>query len=250
MFYKCNANINVKRYNFPNYCVKYLCKVFHIVIHSTMDIAEKIKNYRKDNNVSMPELAKVSGISKENLYKWEKGTKPTDFEVIKKLEIVLQTEWKVLQIQLLESEKSNSYIQKRREEKLKDKSIPVVGGYTNLSYIDVYNDEKREVVGNLPQNIFPGCDYAEKAKGDSMYPLIMNQALLVGKQCNKDGMVWGEKYIVKTKTGLDTTKFVHPVEGDESKLELKAHNKSIPPQRINLDDITFCCRVHWIINPT
>jgi transcriptional regulator with XRE-family HTH domain len=217
-----------------------------------MDLAEKIKTYRKDNNVSMPDLAIVSGISKENLYKWEKGTKPTDFESVKKLEKILESEWKVLQIYLLESERSNSYLQKRRNEKLKDKSIPVMGGSTNLSNIEVYNDDKSrfEVIGSLPQNVFPGCDYAERAKGDSMYPLIMNQALLVGKQCNKDGMVWGEKYIVKTKTGLDTTKFVHPVEGDESKLELKAHNKSIPPQRINIDDIDFCCRVHWIINPT
>lgn len=134
--------------------------------------------------------------------------------------------------------------------KNKDKEIPVIGGFTNLSNIEVYNDEKREIVGTLPQNVFPGCDYSERAKGDSMYPLIMNQALLVGKTCNKDGIVWGEKYIIKTKTGLDTTKFIHPVEGDESKLELKAHNKSIPPQKINIDDIVFCCRVHWIINPT
>ncbi len=29
----------------------------------------------------MPAIAAATGISKENLYKWEKGTKPSDFEL-------------------------------------------------------------------------------------------------------------------------------------------------------------------------
>ncbi len=88
-----------------------------------------------------------------------------------------------------------------------------------------------------------------------MYPLIMNQALLVGKKCSPKGIVVGEKYIIKTKDGMDTTKFVHPVFDDNKKripdkLLLVAHNKNIPAQEVDIVDIVFSCRVHWIINPT
>lgn len=137
------------------------------------------------------------------------------------------------------------------------KEVPVYGGYSTLGNIVVYDDEntRNEVIGTLPPNIFPNCDYAEKAKGDSMYPLIMNQALLVGKKCTPKGIVHGEKYIIKTRDGLDTTKFVHPVKDDNGRtiagrFLLVAHNKHIPPQEIDIEDIVFSCRVHWIVNPT
>lgn len=131
------------------------------------------------------------------------------------------------------------------------KKVPVYGGFTTLGNIEVIDDEglRNRVVAELPADVFPGCDYAEKAKGDSMYPLIMNQALLIGKQCSVKGISYGEKYIIKTKDGLDTTKFVHPGSVPES-IKLKAYNKSIPDQEVPLADITFACRVYWIVNPT
>lgn len=156
-----------------------------------------------------------------------------------------------------DSEKS--YIEQRRNLKntKEPADIPVMGGYTNLGMIQVFNDEqyRNEVVATLPAKLFPGSDYGEKAKGDSMYPIIMNQAYLVGKKCTPKGITYGEKYIIKTKDGLDTTKYVHPVLDEtkkriDGKLLLVAHNKSIPTQEIEIDDIVFSCRVLFIINPT
>ena len=164
-----------------------------------------------------------------------------------------------LHFPFLSENKTKSYIQDRRDQKNNHakEPVPVYGGFSSLGNIVVYDDEnlKNEVIGTLPPNIFPNCDYAEKAKGDSMYPLIMNQALLVGKRCTAKGISYGEKYIIKTKDGLDTTKFVHPVLDDnkrkvEGKVLLVAHNKSVPPQEIDIADIVFSCRVHWIVNPT
>lgn len=150
------------------------------------------------------------------------------------------------------------YLVHRRQMKntAEKKNVPVFGGYTNLSNIVVYRDDpaENEIIATLPANMFPGCDHAEKAKGDSMYPLIVNQSWLVGQKCGVKGIVMGEKYIIKTRHGLDTTKFVHPFkrEGvtDFSKLILKAHNKNVPDQEIDVTDIVFACRVNFIINPT
>lgn len=60
-------------------------------------LAEKIKTYRTQKKLSMQDLERISGISKENLYKWEKGTKPTDFEAVKKLEKIINEDYKDLQ---------------------------------------------------------------------------------------------------------------------------------------------------------
>lgn len=145
-----------------------------------------------------------------------------------------------------------SYLDKRRDQKNNGikKDVPVFGGFTTLGNIQVYDDGnvKNKIVGHLPADFFPNCDYAERAKGDSMYPLIMNQALLIGKTCNIKGITFGEKYIIKTKDGMDTTKFVHP--GSEGFIKLKAYNKSVPDQEIKTSEIVFVCRVYWIVNPT
>lgn len=50
-----------------------------------MDIANRLKEFRKRKKIKMPAIAAATGISKENLYKWEKGTKPSDFTLYNKL---------------------------------------------------------------------------------------------------------------------------------------------------------------------
>jgi transcriptional regulator with XRE-family HTH domain len=207
------------------------------------DIREK----RKREGLTVEALAERLSVSKENLYKWEKGTKITDPQSFLKLQ-----EWLENVPRSTFEEPARSYRQKLKEIKNGAKPpVPVFGGFTTLGNIQVYDDGnlKNKIVGYLPTEFFPNCDYAEKAKGDSMYPLIMNQALLVGKTCPVNGISYGEKYIIKTKEGLDTTKFVHP--GSEAgKIKLKAYNKSIPEQEIEISEIVFVCRIHWIVNPT
>ena len=50
-----------------------------------MEIGKRLKEFRKRKNIKMPAIAEATGISKENLYKWEKGTKPSDFDQFKVL---------------------------------------------------------------------------------------------------------------------------------------------------------------------
>jgi transcriptional regulator with XRE-family HTH domain len=50
-----------------------------------MEIGKRLKEFRKRKNIKMPAIAAATGISKENLYKWEKGTKPSDFDQFKML---------------------------------------------------------------------------------------------------------------------------------------------------------------------
>lgn len=217
-------------------------------------LKRKLVNYRKTHELNQEQMAAHIGIAYRTYQEIERTG------VIKKADVLNKIAARVSSSVTPEvADQEQSYTDKRREHKntIEKKEVPVYGGYSSLGNITVYDDDnlKNTVIGTLPPNIFPNCDYAEKAKGDSMYPLIMNQALLVGKKCSPKGISYGEKYIIKTKDGLDTTKFVHPVMDDnkrkiDGKVLLVAHNKSVPAQEIDIEDIIFSCRVHWIVNPT
>lgn len=48
-----------------------------------------LKEFRKSKNLNVLEFAEKYKLSKDNVYKWEKGTKPTKYEDLKKLESIL-----------------------------------------------------------------------------------------------------------------------------------------------------------------
>ena len=52
-------------------------------------IGTKLKNYRGKWRIKMREIAQDTGISAESLYKWEKGTRPSDSNLSAKLEAYL-----------------------------------------------------------------------------------------------------------------------------------------------------------------
>lgn len=147
-----------------------------------------------------------------------------------------------------------SYTDKRRNLKNSDVAkddLPVFMGNTRAGTITIYSDDpsQQEPVGHLSSKIFPGCNHAEKINGDSMYPLAVNQGLAIGKVIDKKGIVWGEKYIIHTVHGQAVLKYVHP-SIEKGFIKIVSHNKKIPEQDIPLDDITFCVRVYFIVNPS
>lgn len=217
-----------------------------------MSRGDLIKNKRKREGLSAEALAAKLNVTEGKIYKWEKGHNPSDPEEYLRLKEWLDEKLENVTHENIVEEKKATYLSKRRELKNGDRpEVPVFGGYTTLGNIQVFDDDnvKHKIIAKLPAEVFPGCDYAEKAKGDSMYPLIINQALLIGKTCPVKGITYGEKYIIKTKEGMDTTKFVHPGSSPET-IKLKAYNKNIPDQEIPIEEIVFVCRIYWIVNPT
>ncbi len=157
--------------------------------------------------------------------------------------------------QTTEPEKQKgAYLKERRTKKNDEpvKDIPVYVGNTRAGTIQVYSDdpEMQTPIAHLPVNVFPGCNHGEKVNGDSMYPLIMNQAFVVGKIIDKRGIIYGEKYGIHTRYGQSMVKFIHPSMQGKEYIKIVSYNDKIPPQDIPIDDITFVYRVHFIINPS
>jgi phage repressor protein C with HTH and peptisase S24 domain len=134
----------------------------------------------------------------------------------------------------------------------KESDIPMYFGNTRAGTIEVYSDDPdvNKPVGHLPASIFPSCNHAEKVSGDSMYPLICNQAYVIGRVVDKKGIIYGEKYIIHTKYGQNVVKYIHPSDKGQDHIKIVSHNKQVPSQDLPLDDITFVCRVHYIVNPS
>lgn len=53
-------------------------------------IGQRLAAFRQKYGITMPALAAATGISKENLYKWEKGCKPRDFQQYRVLEAYMK----------------------------------------------------------------------------------------------------------------------------------------------------------------
>jgi transcriptional regulator with XRE-family HTH domain len=61
------------------YIVEYVLFVNVDRCQVKIDIGNRLMQYRKRNNIKMPEIAQATGIKLNTLYKWEKGTRPKDF---------------------------------------------------------------------------------------------------------------------------------------------------------------------------
>lgn len=157
-----------------------------------LQILQNIRQERVSLGLSQSEMAKILGVSQQVYSNIEAGkVKKLSADFVKNYE-----NWSA-DTRNIVTEKEATYLQKRGELKNNhtNPDVPVFNGSTSLGNITMYSDENREIIGMLPQNVFHGCDYSEKACGDSMYPLIMNQAWLVGKKCSPAGITYGEKVI-------------------------------------------------------
>jgi len=49
------------------------------------EIGKRLKEFRIKYQITIPEISRATGIAKENLYKWERGAKPSDVTWYNKL---------------------------------------------------------------------------------------------------------------------------------------------------------------------
>ena len=127
--------------------------------------------------------------------------------------------------------------------------MPVFDIGSRLGTVQTYNDNNEALIGELPRNLFPGCNHAEIVRGDSMHTLVRNGALVVCKGFEKSLIINGDLYLFHTINGLNTCKYIHKVKGEPARLKLISYNKEVPEDEIKVDEITEIYRVLFIINP-
>ncbi|GAA0685566.1 helix-turn-helix transcriptional regulator [Clostridium cadaveris] len=118
-----------------------------------MNIGEKIKFYRKNLNLSQEELAKMSGLSRNAIYNYEKGKRQPDFTVLNDIsaalncsvfDLTMDTDKLKNDVNLIESEKYIIELAEKNNIKItKEYDDDGDGEYLRYVYIKFENKEFR-----------------------------------------------------------------------------------------------------------
>jgi hypothetical protein len=139
--------------------------------------------------------------------------------------------------------------------------------YTALKkYYDMLTQEERHVAEDHPspsdwtrregqgfwQQIpeYRHCDFATKARGTGMQPLIQNNAIVGGKELTDPSlMIYGEIYIVQTKNGMEIIRYAQPAPDDPDSILFVPHRENTPGTQVRRSDIVRVFLAQFVVNP-
>lgn len=94
------------------------------------------------------------------------------------------------------------------------------------------------------------CDFATKARGNAMQPLILHGAIVGGKRLADPGfIVYGEVYILQAQNGMETIRYVQPSPEDQDSVLLVALKEGTPATEIKRADILRVYHAQFVVNP-
>ncbi|MGL4518419.1 MAG: S24 family peptidase [Phocaeicola sp.] len=111
----------------------------------------------------------------------------------------------------------------------------VSGSMGGLSFLDNPDEKFQELL--IPG--FHGCKVAINAFGDSMHPLIKSGQVILLQEWAENFIEWGKIYLVITRSGHRTVKFLMPCADSSTHLTCKSADESMhPPFNIEKEDVT------------
>lgn len=146
------------------------------------------------------------------------------------------------------------FVERRLKKKLDNKpsGMPVFeSSPMTLSNKESFRDEQTDQPDfwlSIPQ--YRKCNYACRAKGDSMHPVIRNHALVGGKEITDlSVIIFGDIYIVHTRNGIETIKYIHPDPLNLENILLVPYNENAKTTPIHKSDILRLYQAEFVINP-
>lgn len=191
----------------------------------------------KKEGVSVPVFSIETGIPKDRVYKWkQQGTNPKSDDE----KIILNWLHKVPH-ETIASEPKASYLKTRQDIKNSVRQgIPIYeAAPVTLTSTPSIRDERADgpdfwvTIPNLRD-----CNYGTRCKGDSMHPLIRTNALVIGREItDMKVIIFGEIYIILTKGGIETVKYIHPHDSEKDIILLVPYNNKAKVTPVHKSDI-------------
>jgi transcriptional regulator with XRE-family HTH domain len=218
-----------------------------------MQIGERLKELRKKKNIKMPAIAKATGISKENLYKWEKGTKPSDFALYNKLVEFLDKVESTPDYVFEEPKTNNGKQTKQTAPALftgvylttDEEALPLADG--NAPGITTLNDKPMLVGWRIDAPVIGNFDCVIAVTGDSMEPKFKSGSWIALKKLRFTKILNGGYYyyiIDKNLQGL--LRRVQP-SAENNSIILIAENEQYPEIIRKMDDVLAIFSVEAVI---
>jgi phage repressor protein C with HTH and peptisase S24 domain len=219
-----------------------------------MDIATRLKEFRKRKHIKMPAIAAATGISKENLYKWEKGTKPSDFELYNKLVAYLD-KMENDPDHYYEDPKSNgTHLNKQPPSlltgillALDEESLSLSDNNAVAGSIISINNKPVLVAFRIDAPVIGDVDGVIPVSGDSMEPKFKSGNWIALKKLRYTRIInGGYYYYVVDKNGKGLLRRVLPA-AENNSIILIAENEAYPEITRKMDDILAIFSVEAVI---
>lgn len=199
-----------------------------------MEFKDRLKIAIDNKGVTAYAIGRDTKISKVSIRNYLNGTKPS----IDNLNILsdyleVSAEW------LLTGKEGgiDSNIKVDREFNSKNRVIKyypsVNGSMGGLEFLDNPNETSVDMI--VPG--FSECKFAINAYGDSMFPVIKSGQVVLLMEWQENFIEWGRIYLIVTKTGYRTIKYLKPSKENDS-FSCESENKeNNPPFDIKKEDI-------------
>lgn len=193
----------------------------------------------------MPAIATYTGIAKETLYKWEKGTKPSDINDYFRLKAYLdKMENKLEEEQLeLEYQKPATLRLPLNHNRL---PVPQTDGKAAAGTVTFHNDEPELIVDRINAPFLGTVEGVVEVTGESMAPTFSNGCRVgIIRLHNYRILDWGLYYYIIDKNWQGSVRRIYQGE-TESSLCLVADNPNqdkFPPIQRQWDHIEAIFRV-------
>jgi phage repressor protein C with HTH and peptisase S24 domain len=208
-------------------------------------IGQRLKAFREKTKIKMPAIATLTGIAKETLYKWEKGTKPSDINDYFRLKTYLdKMENKLEEEQLeLENQKPATLRLPLNVDRL---PVPQTDGKAAAGTITFFNSEPELIVDRINAPFLGTVEGVVEVTGESMAPTFANGCRVVLIRLNNYRILdWGLYYYIIDKNWQGSVRRVYQGE-TEGSLRLESDNPNqdkFPPIQRQWDHIEAIFRV-------
>jgi transcriptional regulator with XRE-family HTH domain len=221
-----------------------------------MDIAKRLKEFRKKTNIKMPAIAAATGISKENLYKWEKGTKPSDFTQYKELEKYLD-EMENAPEHILEDARSNGgNLAQIASPALftgiflsqDDAALPLAEKNGVPGSIITINNQPILIAWRMESPFMGEVDGVIPVTGDSMEPKFKSGNLVALKKLRFTKIInAGYYYYIIDKNHIGLLRRVRPAAENNSIILAAENEKDYPEITRKMDDVLAIFSIEAVI---
>jgi len=214
------------------------------------NIGHRLKDFRVRTNTKMPAVAAVTGIAKETLYKWEKGTKPSDINEYFRLKTYLdrmenKLEEEVFQFEMQKPATFRLPFSKGRP------PVPQTNGRTAAGTVILTNNEPELIIDRLYAPFLDTVEGVIEVTGDSMEPTFKSGCRVAITRLNDYRMLnWGlYYYIIDTNwKGLVRRVYQGDIPNTIRLVSDSPHQERYPPIQCNWDQIkTIFKIIAWII---
>ncbi|WP_207511066.1 LexA family transcriptional regulator [Longitalea luteola] len=210
-----------------------------------LTIGSRLREFRLRTNIKMPAVAAATGIAKETLYKWEKGTRPSNLQEYFKLKSYIDKTENKLEIERLDLE----------DKKHATLGLPLNGGKPAIPQMDgkvaagtiiITDNEPQLIVDRITAPFLGAAEGVVEVVGQSMEPTFVNGCRIVISRLKDYRMLhWGLYYYIIDTNWHGIVRRVYQADGQNS-LSLGTDNPDqlkYPPIEISLDQIESIFKV-------